>query len=64
MNAAIVENNVVVNVIVIDEENWAAYVEKMSDGHSLIASDVAAIGFIYDPVEGSFSPPTVNGQES
>ncbi len=55
MRYAIIENGIVANVIELDPKDEAAYEE--ASGANLIASDVAAIGYLWDGEEFEAPPP-------
>lgn len=60
MNAAIITNNIVNNVIVIESQYMADYAATLPEGTILILSDIAAITDIYDPNTGEFSKAVQN----
>ena len=58
MNAAVLQNNRVINVIVILPEHMAEYQATLPDGVTLIPTDAGGIGNVYDPATGTFSEPS------
>lgn len=64
-NYALIRNNQVLNVIVADDD--ADFLEHLRSFHNadlIIQSDIAGIGFTYDPETNTFSRPVVVAEDN